>query len=86
MELHEILKKAAEESLTMEDCQFFLSKTGEETSAVLFKNYLRKYHPKNGSLSYFYDLKTKKVGNEIKYESKLFKKKNKATGLPRIYR
>ena len=63
MEIHEILKKAAEESLTLEDCQFFLSKTGDDPSLVLFKNYIRKYHPKNSSLSYFYDLKAKKVSN-----------------------
>ena len=79
MEVHEVLRRATEESLTIEDCSFFLSKTGEKPAQTLFKNYLRKYYPKNSSLSQYYDHCAKKVSNEIKYESKLFGKKKKAT-------
>lgn len=57
MEIHETLKKVTKESLTLEDCKFFLSKTGEKGSKVLYENYFRKYHPKNSSMSSYFNRK-----------------------------
>ena len=55
MEAYSVIKDVAEESLTLKDCKFLLSKTGEKESTRLFKNYFQKYHPKNSSLTAFYD-------------------------------
>lgn len=57
MEIHETLKKVTEQSLTLQDCKFFLSKIGDEESQILYKNYYKKYHPKNSSLSHYFNRK-----------------------------
>ena len=55
MEAYSIIKDVAEESLTLKDCKFLLSKTGDKESTRLFKDYFQKYHPKNSSLTTYFD-------------------------------
>ena len=55
MEAYSIIKDVAEESLTLKDCKFLLSKTGDQESTRLFKDYFQKYHPKNSSLTTYFD-------------------------------